>query len=162
MVDRFRPGWRGTQLGEVQIMEVIFAAAAALARGGDMYAAVIGMWSSGQAGLALQRGEARGGRDGGKGGGRCETRRRRRRRRRRRPTRTHTCPPHRVRPSRQKDKNPAAELSLPLSFLSTSKTIFMAIHSATAAAMDFHIHEKKTGPSQTSLFEFVLRRGSGT
>ena len=44
-------------------MEVIFAAvaaAAALARG-DMYAAaVIGMWSSGQAGLALQRGEARG------------------------------------------------------------------------------------------------------
>ena len=88
-------------------MEVIFAAvaaAAALARVGDMYAAaVIGMWSSGQAGLALQRGEARGGRDGG----RCETRRRRRR-----PTRTHTCPPHRVRPSRQKDKNPAAELSL--------------------------------------------------
>ena len=68
MVDRFRPGWRGTRLGEVQIMEVIFAAvaaAAALARGGDMYAAaVIGMWSSGQAGLALQRGEARGGRNG--------------------------------------------------------------------------------------------------
>ena len=92
-------------------MEVIFAAvaaAAALARVGDMYAAaVIGMWSSGQAGLALQRGEAReGGTEGRKGGGRCETRRRRR------PTRTHTCPPHRVRPSRQKDKNPAAELSL--------------------------------------------------
>ena len=66
MVDRFRPGWRGTQLGEVQIMEVIFAAAAAAVARGDMYAAVVGMWSSGQAGLALQRGEARGGRDGGK------------------------------------------------------------------------------------------------
>ena len=55
-------------------MEVIFAAvaaAAALARGDDMYAAaVIGMWSSGQAGLALQRGEARGGRDGGREGAR--------------------------------------------------------------------------------------------
>ena len=138
-------------------MEVIFAAAAALARVGDMYAAaVIGMWSSGQAGLALQRGEARRGRGGGREG-----------RRTLRNTAA-AAPPART-PARPTASDPRGRKtktrllnSLSLSFLSTSKTIFMAIYSATAAAMDFHIHEKKTRPSQTSLFEFVLRRGSGT
>ena len=141
-------------------MEVIFAAvaaAAALARGGDMYAAaVIGMWSSGQAGLALQRGEARGGRDGGREEDVAKR------------AAAAVAPPART-PARPTASDPRGRKtktrllnSLSLSFLSTSKTIFMAINSATAAAMDFHIHEKKTGPSQTSLFEFVLRLGSGT
>ena len=139
-------------------MEVIFAAAAAaLARGGDMYAAaVIGMWSSGQAGLALQRGEARGGREEDVA---------------KRAVAAAAAPPARTpaRPaSDPRGRKTKTRLlnSLSLSFPSTSKTIFMAIHSATAAAMDFHIHEKKTRPSPTSLsrgfFELVLRLGSGT
>ena len=134
-------------------MEVIFAAAVALARG-DM-CAVVGMWSSGQAGLALQRGEARGRK------GREEDVAKR-------AVAAAAAPPART-PARPTASDPRGRKtktrllnSLSLSFLSTSKTIFMAINSATAAAMDFHIHEKKTGPSQTSLFEFVLRRGSGT